>query len=132
MIRNAKDNATKEMQIITLADTLIEMGVEVDKDPAGMLILRSKDYIYGAGLIVSEKVRQKVKGLFGGKSYLIPSSIHEWIIIPKSVITSEDLLTINGQVNEDVVTSDEYLATGIYEINEEGELVNVYDMEGLL
>ena len=126
LIQICEDNSERELQILSLAGML-----EKSEDPSGMMVLTNKDKYYGAGLIVSEKVRQKVNDLFGGESYLIPSSIHEWIIMPKSVISPEEVLIINEEVNSDVVKSDEFLATGVYEIRD-GELINAFDMECLL
>ena len=126
LIQICEDNSESELQILSLAGML-----EKSEDPSGMMVLTNKDKFYGAGLIVSEKVRQKVNDLFGGESYLIPSSIHEWIIMPKAVISPEEVLEINEEVNKDTVEPDEFLATGVYEIRD-GELINTFDMEGLL
>ena len=66
------------------------IGIEVDpsvkpEDRPEMFILTSKMKINGATVIFSEEVRQKVGKQIGGDYYLLPSSIHEWVVIPKSV-----------------------------------------------
>ena len=49
-----------------------------------------------------------------GKYYLVPSSIHEWLAVPKSLMSKEDLTQIIRQVNANEVAPDERLSDRPY------------------
>lgn len=49
-----------------------------------------------------------------GKYYLVPSSIHEWLAVPKSLMSKEDLTQIIRAVNTAQVAPDERLSDRPY------------------
>lgn len=49
-----------------------------------------------------------------GKYYLVPSSIHEWLAVPKSLMSKEDLTQIIRAVNAAEVAPDERLSDRPY------------------
>ena len=97
------------------------IGIEVDpsvkpEDRPEMFILTSKMKINGATVIFSEEVRQKVGKQIGGDYYLLPSSIHEWVVIPKRCARStQEMEDMVQEVNEDAVEEEEFLSNHVYE-----------------
>lgn len=97
------------------------IGIEVDpsvkpEDRPEMFILTSKMKINGATVIFSEEVRQKVGKQLGGDYYLLPSSIHEWVVIPKRCARStQEMEDMVQEVNEDAVEEEEFLSDHVYE-----------------
>ena len=86
------------------------------EDRPEMFILTSKMKINGATVIFSEEVRQKVGKQLGGDYYLLPSSIHEWVVIPKRCARStQEMEDMVQEVNEDAVEEEEFLSDHVYE-----------------
>ena len=56
---------------------------------------------YGAGVILQEDVQEKVGQVVGGNYFLLPSSLHEWIIIPEEMgLPVEEMTAMVRDVNE--------------------------------
>ena len=70
----------------------------------------------GAVGIMSESIQQMVADRVGGDYYVLPSSIHEIIIVPKDQYDSiRELTDMVKQVNQTCVNSDEVLSDNVYE-----------------
>lgn len=83
---------------------------------AEMYILTTKSGIYGAGVVLSDAAKRKMRDKFPDGFYLLPSSVHEWIVIGKENDPT-DLKEIIKSINDtDMITDDLYLADNPYEI----------------
>lgn len=84
-----------------------------------MLTIRGK--VNGATVILSEEVRRSVSRYVGGDYYILPSSIHELIIIPKARHGgSTDLSRMVREVNRtQYVAPEEFLSDNVYEYHED-------------
>lgn len=97
------------------------LGIKIDPSmkPEGgpeMFILTSKWKINGATVIFSEEVRQKVGNQIGGDYYLLPSSIHEWVVIPKRWAKStQEMEDMVQEVNAEAVEDEDFLSDHVYE-----------------
>ncbi len=94
------------------------IGIRVDPDDEHpeMFILTSKMKINGATVIFSEEVRQEVGEQVGGDYYLLPSSIHEWVVIPKRwARSSQEMENMVQEVNADSTEEEEFLSNHAYE-----------------
>ena len=88
------------------------------KDAKGpVFILTTKKHIYGATAIISDEVRQSVGKYMGGDYYILPSSIHELIVLPKEY--GADLWALEQTVREvnrgPYVPEEEFLSDNVYE-----------------
>lgn len=96
-------------------------GIRIDpsvkpEDRPEMFILTSKMKINGATVIFSEEVRQEVGEQVGGDYYLLPSSIHEWVVIPKRwARSSQEMENMVQEVNADSTEEEEFLSNHAYE-----------------
>ena len=73
--------------------------------------LTSEDYRYGASMILREDVMDKVSKLMGGDFYILPSSIHETIIVPTTTqMTLEDMSIMVQDVNKEAVEPEDKLS----------------------
>ena len=80
-----------------------------------MYILTCHSKRYAAAKVLDKELMQRVTG--GKKCYMIPSSIHEWIILPITLDGAGDLLILNEmvrEVNEEKVEPHEILSDHIY------------------
>ena len=59
----------------------------------------------------------------GAGFYVIPSSIHELLLIKKDVaVDAHDILEIIREVNKTVVAEEDYLSDNLYDVNEDGTI----------
>lgn len=86
-----------------------------------MFMLTTRGKVNGATVILSEEVRRSVSQYVGGDYYILPSSIHELIIIPKSRHGgSTDLSRIVREVNRtQYVAPEEFLSDNVYEYHKD-------------
>ena len=85
-----------------------------------MLVLTAKDTEYGASVIYKVGVGEKIKELVG-EYYLLPSSVHEWIVVPESAgIDVNELSEMVTGANKTVVKKCDLLSYGVYKWSENG------------
>lgn len=73
--------------------------------------LTSEEKIYGASMILQEDVMDKISKLMGGDFYILPSSIHETLIVPTTTqMTLEDMSIMVQYVNKEAVEPEDKLS----------------------
>ena len=73
--------------------------------------LTSEEKIYGASMILQEDVIDKISKLMGGDFYILPSSIHETLIVPTTTqMTLEDMSIMVQYVNKEAVEPEDKLS----------------------
>ena len=78
----------------------------------GMDVLTTNDSYLGAALILAKA------GELDEKSWLIPSSIHEWLIIDKWMATEAELCNMIQSINTTHVRPDEVLSDHPYVVSD--------------
>lgn len=106
-----------------MMETMAEiMGFPVSDEPEQMYVLTNENKTGGATSIlypgIGNIIREKVKGAY----YLIPSSVHELIIIPADGMEYEDLNKIIGDVNGTQVPEFEQLGDAALYVTENNEI----------
>lgn len=87
----------------------------LDKGEARMFILTNVSQMFGATSILYENVLQNCAEILNHDLYILPSSIHEVIIIPDEGHYSKDaLLLMVKDVNDSQVKENEWLADSVY------------------
>lgn len=104
----------------TMREVLSEMmpgfeeTIPVDDGPQ-MNILSNKDKMNGGSLIFFENVQKDIYEKMGGKYVVLPSSVHESIVLP---MNNEDdipsLRAMVGEVNDTQVSDDDRLTYSVY------------------
>ena len=84
--------------------------LETDGEPKMAYMLTNKTGILGASVITNNGILERIREKVGGGYWLIPSSIHEWIVIPDKEKRAEDLINMIESVNA-IVADDEILGT---------------------
>lgn len=92
---------------------------------SNMFVLTSRSKINGATVIISEEVRRKVSSYMGGDYYILPSSIHELIIIATDRAPSPECLAdMVREVNRTkYVSPEEFLSDNVYEYIAEMDVI---------
>ena len=118
-------------------DEVIETAIENTRkntgDPItdflGMPILTNREKVYGASMLLDWRTRAIIGEKYEEGAWLIPSSIHEWIILPKNKnreekVQIEELTEMIKEVNEKQVEEADWLSDHVYEITNEGEVIS--------
>lgn len=80
-----------------------------------MYVLTNKTMINGAGTMMYHGVLEGIAEKTGCDLYILPSSIHELILIPaKAEYDKDELKNMVCQVNQDEVAEDEILSDSVY------------------
>lgn len=114
-LMNALDNTPIEYSLNTLDEML---GFPNSGLP--IYVLTNKDVKYGAGNIIIPKVRRNILNCFHGNDfYVLPSSIHEVILLPSDRITmsEEDLINMVRSINRSQVAVPDRLSDHVYKVN---------------
>lgn len=122
----AKSNTANKSVVVPMMnvvnDLLSEMGLNNDAVKTGevpLWIISNEERIYGAAGFVIPEVLKKASETIGCDSfYIIPSSIHEVILIPKSEeigVIDDNLCDLVWEVNQTVVMPRDFLSNNVYE-----------------
>jgi hypothetical protein len=100
-------------------------------DGVPMYILTNEDRVNGASSLLNERAMEDISQKLGGDFIVLPSSVHETIILPVSEeFDRESLEGMVQQINFEQVAQDERLSDHVYQYDSKGhELVRMDRME---
>lgn len=92
------------------------MDISETENAYPMYILTNSRKIHGAGIIFNEKIMKEVENIVGKKFYILPSSIHEVLLVPSNFTKEkyEHLTQMVGEVNSECVSEEEILSDHAY------------------
>ena len=107
-----------EINLRRLPASMIPMGkllgpVFGAQEDGPLYVLRTTDF-YGANVLLREDVLNKAAEKMGGEMFIIPSSVHEVIVLPKNITSAEALEEMIRSVNEAEVVPEERLSDHLY------------------
>lgn len=116
---DAVENAPKRfpMQIHSVAEAIEAMPEEIEASGKEMHFVTTSIFYKGAGCLFYPDFANEVVRRVGGSFYILPSSIHELIIVKAMEnASSDDLKSIVEECNADpnVIDPDEYLSDSVY------------------
>jgi len=86
-----------------------------ETDATGMYVLSNQSRLYGAGVILYEGVPEQCREHLGGNYFILPSSVHELILVPDlGQVTREKLGEMVREVNATQVEEQEQLSDFVY------------------
>ena len=104
------------------ASILDDMGYDMDEPP--MYVLSNPQGFHGASSVLYPGLLEGYADEFKQDIYLLPSSIHEFILVPKSLTPrAEDLSAIVSDVNRSAVNPEEFLSDSVYLYSREDKRV---------
>lgn len=121
-------------KISSMAALFEKFGVNVDgeevdlKDyvPSDMYVLTNESKLNGAACILYENVLYDFAQKLGADLYILPSSVHEVILLPKlSMFEKDELVNMVKEVNTEGVAADEVLSDHVYEYNRTERLITM-------
>lgn len=112
----AVKNVREQKQVVTLDQILKEMvGVEEDLEQIPILIAKTKYVTHGASVMLCEDVLSEAADMLKSDLYILPSSIHEIIVLP--VDFRDDVTGLKDMVNtvnQTQVLPEEFLSDSVY------------------
>ncbi len=118
-IRDMKDvveSIYNDMKVRNELSTELELEIldELDSISYPMYVLSNKKRILGAATILYDLPMKYFYEKFGGPFYVLPSSIHEVIVVPKIDMPVHDMVTMVTEINENEVDYMEVLSDNVY------------------
>ena len=105
------------------------LGLEDVECNVPMYALTNQDMMYGAGKILSPEILKTIEKTLNGKYWIIPSSVHECIIVPlDDEVNPKEIKKIISEVNVTVVSEEDYLSDSLYEYT--GKEIIIVDEKG--
>ena len=99
--------------------------IDMDRVSIPFFLLTNQQKVKGATMALSSRVMDRIAEKFGG-IYVLPSSTHEVLIVPKSFMDDPDQLAeMVRQVNEDAVLPEDRLSDNVYEYNPETQSLEI-------
>lgn len=86
---------------------------------AKMYICSNKGKSYGAGCVLFDNVMEKLSEKLDDNLYLLPSSVHETLIIPASTMSYDEALHMVTEVNRETVSEKDFLSDNVYVYDKE-------------
>ena len=109
-----KNTKSEKAFVQSLNSFMTEMtGMEMDEIPGGPVIITNEKKTYGASAILGQLT--KLKKANDGGFFVLPSSIHEVLVLPKMGNDKESLDAMVREVNMTQVSPEEQLANHAYE-----------------
>ena len=105
-----------------------EMNEIVRNEPVSMFILTNNKCLYGASAILYEDALKDFSDRIGSGFYMLPSSVHENILLPENVcFNTENLREMVKSVNEAVLDREDYLSDNVYYYNRENKRLEIVE-----
>ena len=103
------------------------------EDVGSMYVLTNASGSLGAATMFYPDVKEKAADLIGGDYYILPSSIHEVILVPDTLdVKAKDLCEMVKQANRTVVEDQDILSDSVYHYSkDEHRLDKVTQNRGL-
>ena len=114
-------------QFLTQILNVPEEGTLRDSLP-DIFIMSNKDKHYGAVELLNEKTVEKAVKTFGGSFYILPSSVHELIVLPGGCeyMTLDGLAEMVASINASDVNESDVLSSHIYYYNAEEKRLEMH------
>jgi len=116
-------------KIIHMDDLLTEIlpGISCKDEQIPMYIITNEQQINGATSILYENLMKDFTREHPGNYFILPSSIHEMILIPEDRIRDSSVLKdIVPEVNKTVVSEGDVLSDSVYYYNMEQDTISVF------
>lgn len=115
--RNTMKKFPYKLQSLTDA-----LGCSIFESKVPLYVLTNETTVNGAGVILYEGMRDILLDAVENEFIAIPSSIHEWIIVPEILRDVGTITKMIQEVNSTVVSPNEVLSDRPYELVADGEL----------
>lgn len=108
------------------AEDLAMMGMPTDPSDEQMFVASVPDNIHGAGIIAYQDFMDQVAERVGGDFYILPSSIHELLIVPDNgQMGIKELEAMVKEVNATQVAPEDKLTDSVYHYDSQEKIFEI-------
>ena len=93
----------------------LEAMLDLGDTDTKILVLSNSNKNFGACMALRKDVDEAIRGRLG-EYYLIPSSVHEMLAIPKDMTSVDEIKFMIHEINQKEVAPDEVLSDNLYEV----------------
>lgn len=105
---------------------MLELPVEEDDDEDIMYVMSNEIRSFGAACIFYEGVMEMIRAVLKENYYIVPSSVHEVIILPESMAPGKrEMEEVVAAMNETQVEAEEILSDKVYYYNGESRQLSM-------
>lgn len=143
MLKMAKEGTARRVKFQSMDEVIREMyrfdGMEEEMEDSIMAslpssplsVLSTKDGLDGAALIADRKILKSIHEKMGEDFYILPSSVHELLLLPKSegMGDPKELKAIVSAINNEQVAPQDRLSDNVYQFD--GQRLSIAGTEGI-
>ena len=106
---------------------LLDMAGPIDPEKAGnMYVLTNTSGSLGAAVLFYPEIRERAAEILGTDYYILPSSVHEVILVPDTAgIDEKDLCDMVRKANRSVVEEGDILSDEVYHYSKGGGMAKI-------
>ncbi|NCC01288.1 MAG: hypothetical protein EOM34_11535 [Clostridia bacterium] len=117
-----------ECVLFGIEENMLEEGSTYQQ--CGLMVLTNESKVGGASVLANSQILSKVSDVIGDSYYILPSSVHEVLVIPKEFantmeLTPKELGTLVRDVNAREVSKEERLSDHIYEFDKDTKSLGI-------
>ena len=118
LFKDAEKNCRKNVEIrpmLNLLASMRNMDIDIPDTQEQMYVLTNSDMTNGAAqMLFPENLDQIAEELGTSKVFIIPSSIHECIVVPEDSLSVDAIEQMISEVNETTVADEDILSGTLY------------------
>lgn len=127
-MENLKNENYRIQPMFELLGSIFGITPGLEEDMPKQYVLTNEDSRYGAAGLLRKDILESFAEQSGASFYILPSSIHELILLPEdSSINPECLKEMVKEVNREVVVREEWLSESVYYYDSEKRAVRICD-----
>lgn len=121
----------KGVWFMSMSEVLEELLFEQDEElikraQEGMFVLTNKEKYLGAFLAYFPDILYDISTKLKEDFYMLPASVHEWVIVPVSRVEDEQfLITMVKDINDHEVLKEEVLSYNVYYYNMSSQKIHI-------
>jgi len=100
-------------------------GIRNINEWSPLFIISNEEHFFGASAILYDEILKKVADVMDENLYILPASIHEILVTPKSLCEKEKLKSTLMQVNSQTLSRNEWLSDNIYEYDRQSNTIEI-------
>jgi len=110
---NVLDNLMSGAPVENLLDSSMDFNVDMMM-PAPMMVLSNQNKMFGASMMMQQDVMDQIGEMMKGDYYILPSSVHEIIVVPMNMeMELPELNAMVSDINATEVENDEVLTNKV-------------------
>lgn len=115
------DELSDEDGMKSFLEAIFEEGMaDMEQDAPPMYVLTNESKLNGAAVLFYPEIQEKIAEQLGGDYFVLPSSVHEVLIVPdQGILEYQELKDLVNDVNNTQVPPDEVLTGEVYSYDKE-------------